>query len=105
MIVGLKKRFGTVFEEDMPYHGNDHGQDLDMGGEAIKITIRIFRRGDYPAYLTNLLLRSGIPALVRTSLDSRLCRVSTQLHPLIGAKPTPALDLRSLATNFVRYAG
>ena len=32
----------------------------------------------------------------------RLCRVSTQLHPRICTKPAPALDLRSLATNFVR---
>ena len=58
-----------------------------------------------PACLTNFLLRSGMSALVRTSLDSLLCRVSTQLHPLICSKPAPALDLRSLATNFVRHAG
>ena len=35
----------------------------------------------WPAFLTKFLLRSEISALVRTSLDSRLCRVSTQLHP------------------------
>ena len=29
------------------------------------------------------------------------CRVSTQLHPHICSKPTPALDLRSLDTNCV----
>ena len=58
-----------------------------------------------PAFPTNLLLSSEISALVRTSLDSRICRVSTQLHPRLCPKPTPALDLRSFATNFVRNAG
>ena len=61
--------------------------------------------------------------LVRTSLDSparaphrsrRLCRVSirlrprattgqAQLHPRLCSKPPLALDLRLLATNFVRF--
>ena len=59
----------------------------------------------WPAFLTNFLLRSEISALVRISLDLRLCRVSTQLHPHLCPKPTPALDFRSLATNFVRNAG
>ena len=70
----------------------------------------------WPAFLTNFLLRSEISALVRISLDSRLCRVSirlrprattgqAQLHPRLCPKPTPALDLRSFATNFVRNAG
>ena len=39
------------------------------------------------------------------ALDSRLCGVSTQLHPRISAMPAPALALRSLATNFGRYPG
>ena len=91
----------------------------------------------WPACLTyranatspNFLLRSGISALVRTSLDflpvlrtdaGRLCGVSAwgggrgqalnRLTPqaasrLQGMTPTPALDLRSLATNFVRNVG
>ena len=52
------------------------------------------------AYLTNFLLRSGMSALAGISLDSGLCRVSTRLHPRICTKPPPALDLRSLVTNF-----
>ena len=65
------------------------------------------RMSHYRANATspNLLLRSEISARVRPSLDARLCRVSTQLHPRISSKPTPALDLRSLVTNFVRNAG
>ena len=41
----------------------------------------------------------------RASLDARLCRVPTQLHPRLRSKPVPALDLRMLATNFVRFPG
>jgi len=46
-----------------------------------------------------------IPLPVLRTVAGRLCRVSTQLHPRLCPKPTPALNLRSLATNFVRYAG
>ena len=63
------------------------------------------RAGAIPVCLINLLLRSRMPALVRPSLDARLCGVPTQLHPRICSMPTPALDLRSLATNFMRHPG
>ena len=42
---------------------------------------------------------------VLRTVAGRLRRVSTQFHPLICTKPTPALGLHSLATNFVRNAG